>query len=97
MGRIAGRFVGRFTGRSAGRIALVTREPDPQRWPGISPDRGLLTSIPGTGYLVLKPTERKDALSVLIVAAGALILLVVTHIGRWLTVLDREIAVFLSS
>lgn len=41
---------------------------------------------------MLKPTERKDALAVLAVAAVALILLVATHIGRWLTSLGHHIS-----
>lgn len=40
----------------------------------------------------MKPTERKDALSVLAVAAGALILLVATHLSRWLALVGPHVS-----
>lgn len=39
----------------------------------------------------MRPTERKDALAVLAAAGGVLILLVVTHIGRWIALLTAAL------
>lgn len=40
----------------------------------------------------MKPTERKDALAVLVLAGGLLILLVATHLSRWLTFLGHHLS-----